>query len=788
MTHATRFMKLIVMLCLMGATAAVAQAQDVQRTIPFLPAGKKVTVTWQARVAQPFPSAAEGKVSAQAAVTADNISPILSRDPDREGTSPTVTEVYAPSALTSTLLVEPDSLAADGSSLAEVVLTLRTADGALFDRAAEVVFSTTHGTLRGQPEQMEPGRYRQMLQSPTTVGTAVVSGVLHGEPVAATDSIRYVAGPVSLAHSPLTVTPSTLLANGLAVAEIRLTLKDAQGNAVTNAHPTVSFSTTGGTLLGTVSNEGAGVFVQPLQAPETTGTAQVGALVNGSPHPMPRTVRFVSDVFDPEKTVAKVDRNELPADGESQIVLTITLYDAHGNLIELGGDEIVVLSKLMQVVSVKDNGDGSYTVVLRAGTTAGIDALTPVINEVRLASIPITVYPLGRITGRVGVDSTAASAWRFPSAWLANRQVRLQALSGAQAGETHTATTQPNGEFTFTALPRALYYLSAPAPEGFVGSFPGRGYANTRGYVVDLELGGQSRVGETNPNSKPWDPRPWAEDPSLPRDSVFTTLSLALDTDDDGEADKTVFAAGYVYREYGAAPQAEATLTGYSLRGWTSAWNMFQIRPSLDVPSVQRWEAVEGPKTSVVDAHLRILGDEGASLSNLEQPFSFAGATRSQLGWYDPFKLTAPVALYDVFGKVYGRAIAGVWMGLPGPDFGMMPEGMAPFEPGDNGTDPASLPTTDPERDKPSDFTLLQNYPNPFNPVTMIQFELPTSSHVTLTVYDTMGRAVRTLVSGSVAAGRHTVPFDASGLSSGVYLYRLEAGGQVMSRKLTLLK
>lgn len=88
----------------------------------------------------------------------------------------------------------------------------------------------------------------------------------------------------------------------------------------------------------------------------------------------------------------------------------------------------------------------------------------------------------------------------------------------------------------------------------------------------------------------------------------------------------------------------------------------------------------------------------------------------------------------------------------------------------------------------PEDFILAQNYPNPFNPTTVISYQLPVTSEVRLEVYDMLGRQVATLINEQVAAGRHTVSFDASRLSSGVYLYRLQAGSQIMTKKLTILK
>ncbi|NBC02527.1 MAG: T9SS type A sorting domain-containing protein, partial [Bacteroidetes bacterium] len=88
----------------------------------------------------------------------------------------------------------------------------------------------------------------------------------------------------------------------------------------------------------------------------------------------------------------------------------------------------------------------------------------------------------------------------------------------------------------------------------------------------------------------------------------------------------------------------------------------------------------------------------------------------------------------------------------------------------------------------PSNFRLNQNYPNPFNPVTQISYELPQQSDVLLEVYDMTGRQIATLVNETVAAGSHQVSFDAGDLSSGVYLYRLTAGNQVFTRKLTVIK
>jgi hypothetical protein len=88
----------------------------------------------------------------------------------------------------------------------------------------------------------------------------------------------------------------------------------------------------------------------------------------------------------------------------------------------------------------------------------------------------------------------------------------------------------------------------------------------------------------------------------------------------------------------------------------------------------------------------------------------------------------------------------------------------------------------------PAETKLHQNYPNPFNPTTTIGFDLSSSETVRLNVYNYSGQIVKSLVDGKMNAGVHTVNFDASSLSAGVYYYTLEAGNSVMSNKMILVK
>ncbi len=99
------------------------------------------------------------------------------------------------------------------------------------------------------------------------------------------------------------------------------------------------------------------------------------------------------------------------------------------------------------------------------------------------------------------------------------------------------------------------------------------------------------------------------------------------------------------------------------------------------------------------------------------------------------------------------------------------------------------LTSIKPQAQTAQEFELFQNYPNPFNPSTVISYQLPVNSNVELTVYNALGRKVAVLVNQEQVSGQHSVTFDASGLASGVYYYRLKLGSSLSQiRKMTLVK
>ena len=92
------------------------------------------------------------------------------------------------------------------------------------------------------------------------------------------------------------------------------------------------------------------------------------------------------------------------------------------------------------------------------------------------------------------------------------------------------------------------------------------------------------------------------------------------------------------------------------------------------------------------------------------------------------------------------------------------------------------------ENEIPEEYTLSQNYPNPFNPATTINFSIPQSGHVTLKVFDVLGREAVALIDGQKNKGRYSVTLTLQNYPSGVYYYRLEYENRILAKKMVLIK
>ncbi len=192
-----------------------------------------------------------------------------------------------------------------------------------------------------------------------------------------------------------------------------------------------------------------------------------------------------------------------------------------------------------------------------------------------------------------------------------------------------------------------------------------------------------------------------------------------------------------------------------------NSYSVFQGRAVMNVTDSMK--TISFPDSSM---KVKIVGNFGVFQGSMVPNFSQTGM------WYDYFtgdsltvtNLTASIPLAPGEYHIYTN------VKLPAPDL--------------------SIPTDVRENNFSlvNDYKLEQNYPNPFNPSTQIDYQIPKSGFVTLKVYDILGREVATLVNHEKRAGKYSIVFNNSNLSSGIYFYRLQAGSYTEVRKMMLLK
>ncbi|MEI7671331.1 MAG: T9SS type A sorting domain-containing protein [Deltaproteobacteria bacterium] len=189
----------------------------------------------------------------------------------------------------------------------------------------------------------------------------------------------------------------------------------------------------------------------------------------------------------------------------------------------------------------------------------------------------------------------------------------------------------------------------------------------------------------------------------------------------------------------------------------------------------------------IVDGNGKRLGFSAATGPVTEIPGSMWFGNANGLGWILT-PLVSPVSLHlsGLGGSYYTMVSVLVDSGSSVLiDQGFLAAGatrVLPITSGPTGVDNQGSPL------KPKEYSLAQNFPNPFNPSTTIRYGLPRGSFVRLIVYDMLGQEEAVLQNGEQEAGYHEVRFDAAGMASGVYFYRITAGAYVETRKFLLLR
>ena len=200
-------------------------------------------------------------------------------------------------------------------------------------------------------------------------------------------------------------------------------------------------------------------------------------------------------------------------------------------------------------------------------------------------------------------------------------------------------------------------------------------------------------------------------------------------------------------------------------------FQIYEIKPGEDPYIVGRANYTE---RNITPNQIRQLSFYGASCSHIFQAGSKIRIVLTNLDNIedDPFLRTNPYVLPSL-----QQATNTIYMNPANPTYVQLP--LIGFQ---------TISVNPISSNIPDNYSLSQNYPNPFNPSTKIRFELPSSGSVKLVIYDAVGRQIETIVNEKMNAGTYEANWNASGMSSGVYFYRLTANGFISTKKMLLIK
>lgn len=232
---------------------------------------------------------------------------------------------------------------------------------------------------------------------------------------------------------------------------------------------------------------------------------------------------------------------------------------------------------------------------------------------------------------------------------------------------------------------------------------------------------------------------------------------------------------------YSISPEGQAFFTKYAADGVTGEGSPFTDH------QISRIGSAAAAAAFVKENNITLTKAPKLMTALLEWYRSPSGGnkTKATTNWNSSFDYNRTTWQYlatelDASYQTTSAAYTGAEKGYPAGDLNWFPAKKTAWE--------NDLTPVEGIESVPSEFTLSQNYPNPFNPATLIQYSVPTTSKVKIEVFDVLGSKVATLIDSEQPAGKYTVNFNASRLSSGVYFYQLSTPNMVISKKMILIK
>ncbi|WP_411553150.1 invasin domain 3-containing protein [Paenibacillus lautus] len=284
---------------------------------------------------------------------------------------------------TSELSAAPVSIVADGSSKTTLTVRLRDAYGNALTASAGTVSMSTSGGIIGAVSDKGNGTYTATLTSASMTGTAEVSARLNGSLIKQTAVVSFVPGAASADKSSLASASGSLQA-GSGTTTLTVKLKDARGNDLVTGGDAVTMQASIGSI-GSVADQGNGTYTATLTAPTGTGMSVVSASVNGVRLAQTANVSIVPGPVSLSASTISAANASVPANGTGTTRVTVELKDTHGNRLTASGGTVTLSATAGSLSSVTDHGDGTYSAIWTAPTTAGTATVSGFVNGSALA-------------------------------------------------------------------------------------------------------------------------------------------------------------------------------------------------------------------------------------------------------------------------------------------------------------------------------------------------------------------------------------------------------------------
>ncbi|OUS31017.1 hypothetical protein A9Q99_04925, partial [Gammaproteobacteria bacterium 45_16_T64] len=370
--------------------------------------------------------------------------------------SSTINITFTPGSATTaqtTISATPTTITADGSSNSTITVQTKDVNGNNLNSGGATIVLTQDGsaTLSAVTDNSD-GTYTATVSS-TTAESITVSGSLNASTITNTTDITFISGSTaSTSETTITVSPTTLTADGTSTATITVQAKDNFSNDIVSGGLSISLSNDGNAIISSVTDNSDGTYTATI----TNTTAEnitISGMIGASTITDTAALSFIPGVASTATTTLIANTTTLTADGTSNTTLTIQTKDAQGNNLTAGGDTLVLSQNGNASIStLSDNGDGTYTATI-TNTTAETVIVSATLNGSSVTDTDTLIFTPGAATtaqSTISVSPTSVVADNSTTATITVQLIDAQGNFLTSGGST--IALSENGSATISAV------------------------------------------------------------------------------------------------------------------------------------------------------------------------------------------------------------------------------------------------------------------------------------------------------------------------------------------------